>query len=77
MLMSHEHAQKPIHVQNLINVQVQACGSECVAVDTISRLNVRGSLLAVSGTRSSGEVITLRSDIKVQGVFLTGTPLKS
>ena len=34
--------------------QVQGCGTECVSVETISRLNVRGSLLASSGTKSSG-----------------------
>ena len=36
------------------NIQVQGCGTECVSVETISRLNVRGSLLASSGTKSSG-----------------------
>ena len=44
-------------------LQVQACGSECVAVDTISRLNVRGSLLASSGTKSSGKIWCLVSGI--------------
>ena len=66
------------------NIQVQGCGTECVSVDTISRLNVRGSLLASSGTKSSGWVSTkvaisnvveksLRSG-KVQGGRLTVWP---
>ena len=52
------------NVLNPMYLQVQACGSECVIVDTISRLNVRGSLLASSGTKSSGKIWRLVSGIQ-------------
>ena len=49
----------------LCNVQVENCGSDCIAVNTVSSLNVRGCLVSSSGGDMAGE-----HDVNIRQLFL-------